>query len=43
MLQTKELNSSNVSQRINTLLALEEQKIFLGKSKREAANSEEVF
>jgi hypothetical protein len=28
MLQTKELNSSNISQRINTLLALEEQSNF---------------
>jgi hypothetical protein len=44
MLQTEELNSSNVPQRINALLALEEQRnFFLGEPKKKATNGEKVF
>jgi hypothetical protein len=44
MLQTEELNSSNVPQRINALLSLEiTKKLFLGEPKKKETNSEKVF
>jgi hypothetical protein len=44
MLQIKELNSSNVSQRINALLALEEQNMFsLDNIKRRQQNIKKYF
>jgi hypothetical protein len=44
MLQTEELNSLDVSQRINTLLALEEQRMFsLNNIKRREQNIKKYF
>jgi hypothetical protein len=44
MLQIEELNSSNIPQRINALLDLEEQRMFdLGEHKEKTTNCKEIF